>query len=250
MRRATEATFARQVLRAPVPAIVCFGARGCPGFRALLPALERVEAVYGPRLIVAAILLDAASFLAEQYGVAASPTLMVFEHGDRQSQVVGFIPEGLIGLLAEEVAQGCVTGDSFWNPAEERFEDTVLIPLLRGWGLTVRRQVACALPQRNRAQRGRIDLLVYDHPERPPLTLVESKRQIRGDDELRQAAEQAAAYARSLALPSFIVAAPRGMWVYRCDERRSACVRHLSSLELHQAPERCLQLLQQLRANP
>lgn len=228
--------------------IVCFGMRACPGLRALLPALEGIEAAYSGRLLVATVLLDDAPFLAEQYGVAASPTLMVFQHGDRQSQVVGFIPGGLLGLLAEEVARGDISGDSLWSPVEERFEDTVLIPLLGGWGLTVQRQVACPLPGRNKAQRGRIDLLVYDHPERQPLTLVESKRQIRGEEELRQAAAQAAAYARSLTLRSFFVAAPRGLWAYSCDAQRSIPIQHITSLELHQAPDRARRLLLQLAA--
>jgi thioredoxin 1 len=243
----TEATFARHVLRAELPVLVCFGARACPGRLALRPALERVGAARQGLLLVATALTDRAPLLVEQYGVVASPTLMVFTHGDRQGQVVGFISQGLLDLLADDVIRGAVAGDTFWSPVEERFEDAALIPLLQGWGLGVERQVACALPGANKAQRGRIDLLVYDRPGGPPLTLIESKRQIRGDDDLRQAAFQAAAYARSLALASFVVAAPRGLWVYRCDGGRPRCARHFTSLELHEAPERLRQLLLQLR---
>jgi thioredoxin 1 len=246
----TEASFARQILRAGLPALVCFGARACPGRLALRPALERVSAAHHGRLLVATMIADRAPLLAEQYGVVASPTLIVFEHGERQGQVVGFLPEGLLDLLADDVLGGAVAGGAFWSPVEERFEEAVLIPLLRGWGLSVERQVACALPGANRAQRGRIDLLVYDPGGPAPLTLVESKRQIRGDDELRQAALQGAAYARSLALDSFVVAAPRGLWVYQRDGERSRLVRHLTGLELHQAPERLHQLLLQLRPHP
>jgi len=90
---------------------------------------------------------------------------------------------------------------------------------------------------------GRIDLLVYDDPQARPLTLIESKRQISADADLQQAARQATAYARSLALASFIVAAPRGLWSYRSDGEAFRCVRHVSSLELHEAPERLHQLL-------
>lgn len=242
-----EATFARRVLRSPIPALACFGARACPGRRALLPALERVAVAHSGRLLVAAVLLEQAPLLAEQLGVMASPTLMVFEGGDRQGQVVGFIQEGLLGLLAEEAANGAVRGDSFWSPVEERFEDSVLIPLLARWGFIAQRQVACALPGRNRAQRGRVDLLVYESAAGAPLTLVESKRHIRGEDELGRAAAQAAAYARSLGLPSFVVAAPRGLWVYRRSGERHACVAHYTSLQVHQAPDAPRQLLIDLR---
>jgi len=247
MLRVTEATFARHILRSEHPVLVCFGTRTCPGCRTLRPALERVSVAHQGRLQVATVLIDNAPLLAEQYGVVASPTLMVFAHGERQGQVIGFIPEGLLHLLADEVVQGAVTSDRFWSPVEERFEDAVLIPQLQRWGFTVQRQVMCPLPGGNAAQRGRIDLLVYDDPHGRPLTLIESKRQIRGAADLQQAARQATAYARSLALASFVVAAPRGLWIYRSDGEDFRCARHVSSLELHEAPERLHQLLLQLR---
>lgn len=244
-----ESTFARQVLRAALPALVCFGARACPARRALTAALERVAEAQRGSLIVAAVLADRAPLLAEQYGVVASPTLMIFQHGDRQGQVVGFIPEGLVALLAEEAAAGAVHGDGFWNPVEERLEDIVLIPLLQRWGLSFQRQAPCAVTGRGAQRRGRIDLLVYDDQQAPPLTLIESKRQIRGEFDLRQAAAQAAAYAGALGLPSFVVAAPRGLWIYRRDGARVSLAQHFTSLEVHQAPERPQRLLLRLRAD-
>lgn len=248
MLAVTEATFGRQVIRAGLPVLVCFSAQRCPARRALLPALERLAAAYRGRMLVAGVTLERAPLLAGQYGVVASPTLMVFQGGDRQGQVVGFLAEGLLRLLAEEVAGGAVVGDRFWSPVEERFEDAVLIPLLERWGFSYRRQAPCASAGRPTQQRGRIDLLVSAGPQAAPLTLIESKRQIGGDHELRRAAAQAAGYARSLALPSFVVAAPRGLWIYRRDGERSACVAHLTSLEVHEEPERPRRLLLQLRA--
>lgn len=245
MRLVTETTFARQVLRANCSVLVCFGTRACPGTKALRAALAHVSAAYQGRLQVATVLVDRAPLLAEQYAVVASPTLMVFAYGERQGQVVGFIPEGLLTLLADEVAQGLVTGDRFWSPVEERFEDAVLLPQLQRWGFAVQRQVACVLPGKTTSQRGRIDLLVYDQPGGRPLTLIESKRWIRGEADLQQAALQAVAYARSLALSSFVVAAPRGLWFYRCDDKSFRCLRHVSSLELHQTPEQVHQFLLQ-----
>jgi hypothetical protein len=239
----TETTFARRVLRAALPSLVCFGIRACPGWNAMRPLLAEVSATHQGRLAIATLLLDGASLLAEEYGLAASPTLVAFAHGDRQGQAVGFLPPGLLNLLAEDVVQGAITGGQLWSPVEERFEDAVLLPLLHGWGLCVERQVTCPLPGRNRAQRGRVDLLVRAQPGGPPLTLVESKRQIRDAGELAQAVEQAMAYAYSLALPSFVVAAPRGLWVYRREGEQTRCVRHLTSLALHQQPEELWQVI-------
>jgi thiol-disulfide isomerase/thioredoxin len=244
----TEATFARQILRSQLPVLACFGTRQCPARQALIPSLEQIAISYRGQLLVAMVLVDHAPLLAEQWGVAASPTLLVFHHGERQGQVVGFIPSGLLDLLAEDVAQGAVSGDVRWNPVEAQFEDAVLLPLLHGWGWVVQRQVACVFPKRPRALRGRIDLLVYAKPQGPPLTLIESKRQIRGEPDLRQAVGQAAAYAHSLGLPSFVIAAPRGVWVYRTAGEQPAYVRHFTSLALHQAPEELQQLLLALHA--
>ncbi len=82
------------------------------------------------------VLLDDQLLLAELYGVTASPTLMVFQHGERQGQAIGFLADGLMDLLAEEIAQGAVTGDTLWSPVEAQFEDAVLIPLLARAGYT------------------------------------------------------------------------------------------------------------------
>lgn len=179
--RVTEATFGRQVRRATLPVLVCWGMRGCPARQALRLALERIATAYAGRMQVATVLLDAAPLLAELYGVTASPTLMVFQHGERQGQVIGFLPDGLMDLLAAAVVQGAVTGDIHWSPVEAQLEDVVLIPLLARWGYTVQRQVGCVLAGRGTLQRGRIDLLVYADPATPPLTLIESKRAIRSD---------------------------------------------------------------------
>jgi thioredoxin 1 len=249
MLAVTEATFARQVLRAELPVLICFGAQRCPARRALLPALTRVAAAYRGQLLVASALVDRAPILAEQYGVVASPTLAVFQHGDRQGQVPGFLPEGLLRLLADEVVGGAVAGDRSWSPVEARFEDTVLIPWLERGGFIYQRQVSCAVAGRTKPQRGRIDLLVFADPQARPVTLIESKRQISGDEDLRRAVAQAAGYARSLGLPSFVVAAPRGLWIYRFIGERATCVAHVTGLELHQAPERPQQILLQLHAD-
>jgi len=59
--------------------------------------------------------------------------------------------------------------------------------------------VPCALTGRPNQQRGRIDLLVYDRSQEQPLTRIESKRQIRGDQELHQAPELPQQLLRQLA---------------------------------------------------
>jgi thioredoxin 1 len=241
--RVTEATFGRQVLRAPLPVLVCWGTRGCPARQALRPALERIATAYAGRMRVATMLLDAAPLLAELYGVTASPTLMVFQHGERQGQAIGFLPDGLVDLLAAAVAQGAVAGDIHWSPVEAQLEEVVLIPLLARWGYTVQRQVGCVLAGRGTPQRGRIDLLVYADPATPPLTLIESKRAIRSNHDLQLAVRQAVGYAHALDLATFLIAAPQGLWCYQRDGLRVTTIQHITSLAIHAAPDQLRDLL-------
>jgi thioredoxin 1 len=238
--RATEATFTRRVLRAPLPVIVCFGAQRCPGRRAMTPSLERIAARYTDTIRVVLVTIDHAPLLVEQYGIHASPSVLVFQDGERQSQVIGFLADGLVDLLAADVAQGLVAGDGFWSPVEAQLEDVVLIPLFAAWGWTVQRQAACVMGD---GQRGRIDLLVFEHADAPPITLVESKRAIRSAYELQQAVTQAHAYAGSLGLSAFLIAAPQGIWMYRCDRAQAVCVRRFTSLDVHYSPEHLRQAL-------
>jgi thioredoxin 1 len=248
MMLVTETTFTQQVLRATLPVLACFGMKTCPARRAMQSALEGIAPTCQDRLLIAMVIVDRAPLLTEQYGITASPTLIVFQDGEPQGRVVGFIPDGLVQLFVDDVARGAVSGNRFWSPVEEIFEDAVVIPLLQRWDFSFRRQVPCATTRGSRQYRGRVDLLVYDHPLAQPITLIESKRQIRGDQDLQQAIAQAASYARGLWLSSFVVAAPRGLWLYRRNGEHVTCVKHFTSLEIHQKPDLPQQLLLQLRS--
>lgn len=239
---ATESTFASQVLRAPLPVVVLFGLRSCAGRRAMQSLLADYVAAHPDRLLLRVALLDDAPLLAEQYAIAASPTVIVFQHGEPQSRAIGFLPAGLLQLLINEVLADGLSGADFWSPLEEALEDLVIIPLLHSWGFVVRRQVSCSIG--NMQRRGRIDLLVYEGEQ--PLTLIESKRHLRSEWELQQAVRQAAAYARALDLTSFVVAAPAGLWFYRRDNEANHLVRYVTSLELAQKPRSLRQLLRSL----
>jgi hypothetical protein len=204
----------------------------------MLPVLRQVAAAHAGRLLVATILIDRGEFLATQYGVELSPTLAAFHGGDAQGGVQGFIPEGLVHLFAEDILRGSVTDHALWSPVEKDFEDTVLVPLLQRWQVAYQRQVSCRTGVGGKGRRGQVDFLLYSDAPAQPLSLIESKRQIRGEQDLQLAVRQAATYAASLMVPAFAVAAPRGMWIYRCDGARSVYVQHFTSLEMHLDPDR------------
>ncbi len=245
VRNVTEATFARYVLRAPLPVLVCFGARDCPGYRAMQPVLKRVAQAQAEHLQVAAMQIEREGLVAIQYGVELSPTLVVFHAGDAQGCVRGFVPEGLVQLFAEDVVRGSVHDYQIWSPVEKHFEDSVLVPLLESWNMAYQRQVSCQTGQAGTRKRGQVDFVMYAEAHGAPVALIESKRQIRNEQELRQAACQGASYAASLNVPAFAVAAPSGLWLYR-SAAPARPVKHFSSLDIHRCPEQPKQFFMQI----
>jgi thioredoxin 1 len=237
----TETTFGRNVLASPLPVLVLFGTPTCPASRALRPLLQDLASTYVGRIRIAVLNAERAAFVAEQFGIQATPTMLIVQDGEVITRVVGFVPGGLLRLLCEQVATGALPPDPFWSPTEATFEDLVVVPLLTAWGLAYVRQAPCPIPA-----RGRIDMLVYDEPGAQPFTLFENKRQIASAYALQQAVTQAHTYARTLCLPSFVVAAPAGMWIYACVGSRAMAVERLTSLDLQQHPDVVPQLLRRL----
>jgi len=239
----TESNFGRSVINAPLPVVALFGSRTCPASRALRPLLNELALAYAGSIRFATINADQSPLLAGQFGLQITPTLIVVQHGEIITRVVGFVSPELLRLLCDQVARGALPPDPFWSPVEATFEDVVVAPLLDAWGFTYLRQAPCPAPA-----RGRIDFLVYDEPGAPPLTLFENKRQLSSELALAQAAAQAHRYARALHLASCVVAAPAGLWIYDAMAKAPVAVRRITSLDLQQQPDEVPRVLRRLRA--
>lgn len=104
--------------------------------------------------------------------------------------------------------------------SEKEVEDTMVVPLLQrlGWDLvrTVRRQHEMEIKiGAGRPQPVRADFVGYrDALGSDSLLVIETKRKIRSDTELRVAVEQCESYAGKLRCSRFAIAAPEGFWVY------------------------------------
>jgi predicted RNA-binding protein with PUA-like domain len=109
-------------------------------------------------------------------------------------------------------------GSSGKYGTEAEFEDEVVKPLIRRWGLQFDYQYPCLFYVGSQATRGRVDCFVRD--ARGPITLFENKLRIANMAERESAVAQAKSYALMLGLPSFIVAAPEGLWVYSLTRNR------------------------------
>ena len=194
------------------------------------PLGKDLAAQYGGQLLVLWLDVERAHVLAEQYAIGATPTLLVLRDGEELTRVVGFAPAPLVRVLFEQILADALAPGRLWCPVEQVFEDAVLIPLLDAWGWRYRRQVACP----GAANRGRVDILVYDDNMLAPRTLFENKRQIGSQAALQQAATQARRYAEQFGLPTFVVAAPAGLWVYRLDDGQARLFQAYSSLDIAQ----------------
>jgi thiol-disulfide isomerase/thioredoxin len=238
----TESNFGRTVLNAPLPVVALFGSRTCPASRALRPLLHELASLHAGQIRFATINAEQSALLAGQFGLQITPTLIVVQHGEIATRAVGFMPPELLRLLCEQIANGALPPEPYWSPVEATFEDLVVAPLLDVWGFTYVRQAPSPAPA-----RGRVDFLIYDAPDVPPLTLFENKRQLASTQTLAQAAAQAHGYARALGVPSCVVAAPAGLWIYSSMEPLPILVRRVTSLELQQEPGSVPRILRGLR---
>lgn len=90
MKAVTDATFAAEVLEAPGPTIVDFWAPWCKPCQAIEPILEALAAEHGVGLV--RLNIDEEIGVPSRYGVLSLPTVILFEHGEPRSTIVGARP--------------------------------------------------------------------------------------------------------------------------------------------------------------
>ncbi|MFF5720207.1 thioredoxin family protein [Streptomyces buecherae] len=89
----TDATFADEVLTAPLPVLVEFTADWCPPCRQIAPVLSAVAAEEAGRIRVVQLDVDTSPATTAAYGVLAMPTLMLFRDGEPVASLVGARPK-------------------------------------------------------------------------------------------------------------------------------------------------------------
>jgi len=84
-----ETDFQKNVLQAKLPVLVDFWAEWCAPCQAAAPILEELAKEYQGKINFAKVNVDGNSSIAANYGIAAIPTMLVFQNGQPVQQIVG-----------------------------------------------------------------------------------------------------------------------------------------------------------------
>lgn len=89
----TDATFAVDVERSPLPVVVDMWAEWCGPCRMIAPVLEELAAEMAGRVRVAKLNVDENPETAARFGVRSIPTLLVMKDGREIDRIVGVQPK-------------------------------------------------------------------------------------------------------------------------------------------------------------
>jgi len=101
----SERTFDQVVLQSSVPVIVDFWAVWCGPCRAVAPILDELAKEHDGKLLIAKVNVDEEPALAAQYKITSIPTMIVFNAGKAEKNIVGAMPKIAIeSKIAEYLA--------------------------------------------------------------------------------------------------------------------------------------------------
>jgi thioredoxin 1 len=92
----TTQSFEQEVLQSETPVLVDFWAEWCGPCHAVAPVLDRIAEEQAGALKLVKVNIDAEGELAQRFGVASIPTMILFKGGEPAAAVIGAQPKGSI----------------------------------------------------------------------------------------------------------------------------------------------------------
>lgn len=92
----TDATFASEVERSPLPVLLDLWAPWCGPCRMLTPIMEQLAAELAGRIRIAKLNVDENPQTSARFGVQSIPTMLIFKDGQMIERLVGALPKSEI----------------------------------------------------------------------------------------------------------------------------------------------------------
>jgi thioredoxin 1 len=92
----TEDTFQQEVLSSETPVLVDFWAEWCQPCHMVAPILDKIVEERNGTIKLVKINIDEQPALAQRYGIASIPTMMLFKNGEPAAAALGAQPKGAL----------------------------------------------------------------------------------------------------------------------------------------------------------